>query len=171
MKARLFPLTRVTRAENDAWSRGAGRASSSGTERPRQVPAVRPVISARRWSRRWLRGDRGTVRTILPTFSPRNRPLIAAGGASSPGVDSPGGSTSGVDPIRGGRGRPAGHQRIAAVSSSAMSVRCEQGLDVDRPGGVVVVGGDQAPISQKHTRIGGVSNDTESPFGGNRFEV
>jgi hypothetical protein len=28
-----------------------------------------------------------------------------------------------------------------------------------------------SPISQKHTRIGGVSNDTESPFGGNRFEV
>jgi selenocysteine lyase/cysteine desulfurase len=41
----------------------------------------------------------------------------------------------------------------------------------NRPGGVVVVGGDQAPISQKHTRIGGVSNVTESPFGGNRFEV
>src|SRR6202011_5920229 len=44
-------------------------------------------------------------------------------------------------------------------------------LMLDRPGGVVVVGEDQAPISQKHTRIGGVSNDTESPFGGNRFEV
>ena len=60
---------------------------------------------------------------------------------------------------------------IAAVSSPALSVRCEQGLDVDRPGGVVVIGEDQVPISQKHTRIGGVSNDTESPFGGNRFEV
>jgi hypothetical protein len=60
-----------------------------------------------------------------------------------------GGSTSGVNPIRGGRGRPAGHQRIAAVSSSASSVRCEQGLDVDRPGGVVVVGGDQVPNQPK----------------------
>jgi hypothetical protein len=29
----------------------------------------------------------------------------------------------------------------------------------------------RSQISQKHTRIGGVSNDTESPFGPNRFEV
>jgi selenocysteine lyase/cysteine desulfurase len=36
--------------------------------RPRKVPAVRPVISARRWSRRWLRGDRGTVRPSCQCF-------------------------------------------------------------------------------------------------------
>jgi hypothetical protein len=40
---------------------------------------------------------------------------------------------------------------VRAVSSSSVEIRPQS--------------------AKKHTRIGGVSNDTESPFGGNRFEV
>jgi hypothetical protein len=62
---------------------------------------------------------------------------------------------------------------IAAVSSPAMSVRCEQGLDVDRPGGVVGVGGGQVPISQNTlesavcpTTLNRPSAETVSKFNG-----
>jgi cytochrome P450 len=54
-----------------------------------------------------------------------------------------------------------------------MSVRCEQGLDVDRPGGVVGVGGGQVPISQNTlesavcpTTLNRPSAETVSKFNG-----